>query len=152
MADRPLLLCYDGSEPAKHALAAVSSLFTPRPNLVLSVWQNLDALPSFGWMAAGATTIDVEQIRSEASSRAEDLAAQGAEVARAAGIDATPLAVNAHGPIWQTIVETAEERDAAAIVLGSRGLTGVKNVLLGSVSEAVVRHAKRPTLVIHPSD
>jgi hypothetical protein len=38
---------------------------------------------------------------------------------------------------------------AAAIVLGSRGLTGVRSMLLGSVPRAVVQHADRATLVIH---
>ncbi|MEJ7784999.1 MAG: universal stress protein [Solirubrobacteraceae bacterium] len=33
--------------------------------------------------------------------------------------------------------------------MGSRGLTGVRSMLLGSVSSAVVHHADRPTLVIH---
>jgi hypothetical protein len=37
----------------------------------------------------------------------------------------------------------------AAIVMGSRGLTGVRSMLLGSVSNAVVHHTERPTLVIH---
>jgi nucleotide-binding universal stress UspA family protein len=41
----------------------------------------------------------------------------------------------------------------STIVLGSRGLTGLRSVLLGSVSTAVVHHADRPTLVIHsPGD
>ena len=51
--------------------------------------------------------------------------------------------------MWAAIVDAAEQLDAAAIVLGSRGLTGLKNVLLGSVSEGVVRHAGRPVLVVH---
>ena len=34
------------------------------------------------------------------------------------------------------------------IVLGSRGLGGIKSFVLGSVSSAVVHHATRPTLVV----
>ena len=64
-----------------------------------------------------------------------------------------PLAVKATGPVWKTILEIAEGRDASTIVIGSRGLTGLRSMLLGSVSTAVVNHADRPTLVIHsPSD
>jgi len=96
---------------------------------------------------ANLNVVEIDQV---ARSRTEELAEQGVQVARAAGLDATPLAVAARGPIWEAIVDTADEHDAAAIVLGSRGITGVKNVLLGSVSEGVVRHARRPALVIHP--
>ena len=45
-------------------------------------------------------------------------------------------------------MEIADRHDAAAIVMGSRGLAGVRSMLLGSVSSAVVHHADRPTLII----
>lgn len=35
-----------------------------------------------------------------------------------------------------------------SIVIGTRGLTGVKSLLLGSVSHAVVQHADRAVLVV----
>ena len=54
----------------------------------------------------------------------------------------------ADGPLWQAILDVAEQRDAAVIVLGSRGLSGIKSFVLGSVSSAVVHHATRPTLVV----
>ena len=37
-------------------------------------------------------------------------------------------------------------------MLGSRGLTGIKSLLLGSVSHAVLQHADRPVLVIPSSE
>ncbi len=53
----------------------------------------------------------------------------------------------------KTILEIADRRDAAMIVMGSRGRTGLSSTVLGSVSSAVVHHRERPTLVIHlPSD
>ena len=70
------------------------------------------------------------------------------EAAEAAGFTATPVIAEALGPVWQAIVRVADERDAAAIVLGSRGLSGVKAALLGSVSSGVVQHATRPVLVV----
>jgi nucleotide-binding universal stress UspA family protein len=47
-----------------------------------------------------------------------------------------------------TILDEADEIGARAIVLGTRGLTGVKSLLLGSVSHAVLQHADRPVIVI----
>ncbi|MGI8624147.1 MAG: universal stress protein [Solirubrobacteraceae bacterium] len=70
-------------------------------------------------------------------------------VAREAALVDEPAVVKATGPVWKAILEIAERRDAAMIVLGSRGLTGVRSMLLGSVSSAVVHHADRPALVIH---
>src|SRR5215212_12101389 len=41
----------------------------------------------------------------------------------------------------QGIIATGEDVGAGLIVLGSRGLGGVKRALMGSVSDSVVRHA-----------
>ena len=61
--------------------------------------------------------------------------------------------MKATGPVWKTILEVAASQHASAIVIGSRGLTGLGSMLLGSVSTAVVHHADRPTLVVHcPGD
>ena len=46
------------------------------------------------------------------------------------------------------IVETANEWKADYIVIGTHGRTGVSHLLMGSVAEHVIRHSKRPVLVI----
>jgi nucleotide-binding universal stress UspA family protein len=48
----------------------------------------------------------------------------------------------------KTILAFAEERNSDLIVLGSRGLGGVSEFLLGSVSHHVVQHARIPVLVV----
>src|SRR5918997_171925 len=48
----------------------------------------------------------------------------------------------------QQIVRLAEEIAADLIVIGSRGLGGVRRALMGSVSDSVVRHAHCPVLVV----
>jgi nucleotide-binding universal stress UspA family protein len=50
------------------------------------------------------------------------------------------------------IVDLAEEIEAGLVVLGSRGLGGVKRALMGSVSYSVVRHAHCPVLVVRRQD
>jgi nucleotide-binding universal stress UspA family protein len=45
-----------------------------------------------------------------------------------------------------------EELDAGLIVMGSRGLGGVRRALMGSVSDSVVRHAHGSVLVIRGED
>jgi nucleotide-binding universal stress UspA family protein len=50
------------------------------------------------------------------------------------------------------ILAIGEDVGAGLIVLGSRGLGGVKRALMGSVSDSVVRHAHCPVLVVRKDD
>jgi nucleotide-binding universal stress UspA family protein len=59
--------------------------------------------------------------------------------------------VRAHlrmGEVALEIVALAEELGAGLIVMGCRGLGGVRRALMGSVSDSVVRHAHCPVLVV----
>jgi nucleotide-binding universal stress UspA family protein len=150
MPDTPLLLCYDGSENAKHAIREAAALLAPRRALVLTIWQDASALPSLAW--AGGVLPDLDAIFAAAHEGATRLAEEGAGIARATGFDATAVAAEARGPIWLAVERVAEKHDAGAIVVGSRGLSGIKSLLLGSVSSGIVHHAARPTLVVAPED
>jgi nucleotide-binding universal stress UspA family protein len=46
------------------------------------------------------------------------------------------------------IVGLAEELGVGLIVMGSRGLGGIRRALMGSVSDSVVRHAHCPVMVV----
>ena len=50
------------------------------------------------------------------------------------------------------ITALAEEIGAGLIVVGSRGLGGLRRAMLGSVSDAVVRHAHCPVLVVRKEE
>jgi nucleotide-binding universal stress UspA family protein len=54
------------------------------------------------------------------------------------------------GQVALEIVALAEELGVGLIVMGSRGLGGVRRALMGSVSDSVVRHAHCPVLVVRP--
>jgi len=54
----------------------------------------------------------------------------------------------AAGPPAETIVRIARERQADLIVMGTHGRTGLQHVLLGSVTEQVVRLAPCPVLTV----
>ena len=49
----------------------------------------------------------------------------------------------------ESIVETANEIGADLIVMGTRGLSGFKHVLLGSVAERTIRFAPCPVMTVH---
>lgn len=63
-----------------------------------------------------------------------------------AGVAASALAE--YGSPAQRIVETAQKEGADLIVMGTHGRTGLRQMLIGSVAERVVRHATCPVLVV----
>jgi nucleotide-binding universal stress UspA family protein len=66
------------------------------------------------------------------------------------GVEAeSVLAVGAPG---RELVDVAIERGADLIVIGTRGLTGLAHLVLGSTAEYVVRHAPCAVLTVHPDD
>lgn len=56
------------------------------------------------------------------------------------------------GPPASTVLEAATKHRADVIVVGTRGLTGFRHLLLGSTAERIVHGAKMPVLVVHPDD
>ena len=147
-ADGPLILCYDGSEGAADAIQQAGALFTGGRALVLTVWQSVPIPGSLGMGGEAAPIVNNVELDRAAAERGGRLADEGVRMAQGAGLQAEPLAVKATGPVWKTIVEIAGRQDAATIVMGSRGVTGIRAMLLGSVSDAVVHHADRPTLIV----
>jgi nucleotide-binding universal stress UspA family protein len=143
----PLLLCYDGSDHATHAVERAGALFAGRRALVVTVWQG-PQLGSLAWSGAAATMDPFVETARAGAERAGRLAEEGVRIAQQAGLNAEPAAVEATGPIWRTILDVADHHNAATIVMGSRGLGGIHAIVLGSVSSAVVLHATRPALVV----
>ncbi len=91
---------------------------------------------------------DVSAADQAARTRADELAEEGCAVLRAAGVQATPAAVEGPGAVWRTILAEADARDVSVIVLGSRGITGMRSLVLGSVSHGVANHSHRPVLIM----
>jgi nucleotide-binding universal stress UspA family protein len=147
-ADGPLILCYDGSQGAADAIQQAGALFTGSRALVLTVWQSVPIPGSLGMGGEAAPMVNDIELDRAAADRGGRLADEGVRIARGAGLLAEPLPVKGPGAIWETIVDLANRHHAGAIVMGSRGVTGIRARLLGSVSDAVVHHADRPTLIV----
>ena len=52
------------------------------------------------------------------------------------------------GPVADQIVNIAQREGCDVICVGTRGMTGLKRVLLGSVADRVIRHAHCPVVVV----
>ena len=67
----------------------------------------------------------------------------------------TGVSVNSElrlGVASQVILQTAADLGSDLIVVGTRGLAGLKHLLLGSTAERVVQQAPCPVLTVHPGD
>jgi nucleotide-binding universal stress UspA family protein len=87
----------------------------------------------------------------------EDLNADGALERARAGVElagragfACKRARRDAPTAWQGIVDVADEIDAAAIVIGSRGLNGVRELLRGKRLARRGRPCAKPVLIVPP--
>lgn len=145
-----ILICYDGSEDAKRATEESAELLGCQPATVLTVWQPfaevLAGTPLGFGLAPGVLDIDKADEASREAAMA--LAQEGAELARQAGFNAQPRISTQLDTTAHAILAEAEQVGAKAIVMGSRGLSGLKSILLGSVSTAVLHRADRTVIVV----
>lgn len=147
--DGPLLLCYDGSDAASRAIHVAGRELAARDALVLHVWGS--------WVAEAPALAGVSRTVLGMAKELDELAAaqsggrtaEGVRVAEGAGFAAEALSERAAGPTWRAVLDLADEHACEAIVVGSRGLSGI-SAALGSVSNGVVHHSRRPVLVVPP--
>jgi nucleotide-binding universal stress UspA family protein len=153
--ERPVVVAFDGSGESEAAVRQAAALFGDRTLVVVSVWEPglalamapaPDGLSGLSYSAPSPEAMAMtDRVQRD---RATDTAAAGAELARALGATVDPHPVPDEVDIAETIAGVAEERDAAAIVVGSRGLGRVKSRLLGSTSQGLLHHTERPVVVV----
>jgi nucleotide-binding universal stress UspA family protein len=119
-----------------------AALLVGRAAVVLNVGSLQLVAGAYAAAGSGAAGLDR---RADADALA--LAEEGADLARAAGFRAEARA-GLDSPTWRGVVRVADEIDAAVVVLGSRGLTGVRELLERSLSHQVAGHGRRPVLVV----
>ncbi|MGH2965578.1 MAG: universal stress protein [Solirubrobacterales bacterium] len=155
VADAPVLIAYDGSDTARHAVREAAKLLGSREVLVVTIWEPAlayeSSMPTAG-LEMPPVPVDVEgarEIEEELHERARGTAQEGAELARSVGLQAKGLAVADEVHVADAIIDVARKRAVAAIVVGSRGLKGLRARLEGSTSNAVVKQAPCPVVVVH---
>jgi nucleotide-binding universal stress UspA family protein len=138
-----ILIATDGSPAALQAVELGLELAEEQHAHVtfVHVAPATDVLPVAGFAMAGPVSVPHELDEHDRKSLDEAL-----ELAEERGVPAlTRLLV---GGAARQIVSYADEIDADLIVIGSRGLGAFEGALLGSVSRAVLRDAKRAVLIV----
>ncbi len=143
-----IVICYDGSDSAKRAIGMAHSIVGDRPATLLHVWSPPDQVLADSFSTRAGPVASLAEFEAAAREWAEQVTRDGCELARQAGFAVEPRVERAGVSVWKTILDAADELDAEAIVLGTRGRTAVQSALLGSVSNAVVHHSRRPTLIV----
>jgi nucleotide-binding universal stress UspA family protein len=135
-----ILLATDGSEEAELARTTAMDMATSTDS-ELHVVTVAPGYPSYDVRVPEI----VEQLRKQAEKILDE---QVEKIERDGGKVAQKHLRIAERHRAQQIVRVAEEIGAGLIVMGSRGLGGVRRALMGSVSDSVVRHAHCPVLVV----
>jgi len=152
MSSGRLLLGYDGSPQADHAIAVAAALFPDAEAIVAHAWHapwpSHEALSKILQEREGTTPDDLSAaLREIGQADADEIVQAGLERARAAGLRAEPLTRESHQGIWFELAALGRELGARVIVTGAGG-AGEKP--LGRVADATVRLAEQPVLVVRP--
>ncbi len=154
-----ILLASDGSESAAHAtpVAVELSKKTHSELHVLYVGEDAYSTPLPYPEAADPAWVVQEDLAplEEQGQQFEQVARQtlDAEVQKVRAVGGTVAQAHLRmGTPAAEIVELAEELEVGLVVVGSRGLGGIRRALMGSVSDSVVRHAHCMVLVVRKEE
>ena len=154
-----VIVAYDGSAPAREAIVAAAKLLRGCRILVVTVWEEglaymaPPAAPGEGLMMTEPVDPEVAHgVDVALHNDAEQVARKGAEMAGSLGLEAEPLSLPDARNVADTLLDLVREQRAAAIVVGSRGLRGIRARLEGSTSKGLLAHAPCPVLVVHATE
>jgi nucleotide-binding universal stress UspA family protein len=138
-----ILLATDGSEEAQLASTTAADL-AEKTNSELHV---LTVGPDYPLYELPEHPAEFEDVLRENRREAKEVLEQQAKRIEESGVSVKETHLR-EGRADEEIVEVAEEIGAGLIVMGSRGHGRLRRALLGSVSDAVVRHAHCPVTIV----
>ncbi len=143
-----VLLAVDGSEPAKRATRTVigtAALYKAKMEVELvTVHRPLPPIGGVGGLAS--VVVSREMIDNYYREEGEKALAPARQLLDDAGLAYTPRVLV--GEIAHTLVDHARTTGCSMIVMGTRGLASVPNLVLGSVSHKVLHLSTLPVLLV----
>ena len=136
---KKIVVGLDGSEQAERTLPYAAELARRDGADVVLVHVEEDTIGKGG----GSLNANEDEVRAKIDGHASSLSEQGIE----ASVRTASVMLGGPAP---SIVKFADEEGADLIVVGSRGLSALGGVLLGSVAQRLLHLAKQPVLVVTP--
>jgi nucleotide-binding universal stress UspA family protein len=146
---RRIVIGYDGSDEARHAITTAARVLYAECALVVNVWQD-PTVAAVSVPAAAPPPFPSPKQEAELERAARQCAEEGADQARAAGLEAFTAIRRggAPGDIARVLHEVADGYEADLIVVGHRHASRLESALFGSVANSCVREERRPVLVV----
>lgn len=138
-----MLVAYDGSNNAVRALKFAISLVKEHPSLALHVVHAHEAPLVYGEIGM---YVSEQQLADLQRKHSESILTGAEEILREAGVPYTTEVLV--GAVASTIAERADELGARGIIIGTRGMGSVGNLLMGSIATKVVHLAHVPVTLV----
>ncbi len=139
---KKILLATDGSEHSEKTIAETIKLAGSREAEV-TVLTVMDEPPNLSYIVPSDT---IKKIKENYKENAQQILARTEKAFKEKGIEVKTVLANGHAA--EEICKLANGGEFDMVVLGSRGLGGLKEVFLGSVSNKVAHCAKPHVLII----
>ena len=138
MVFEKILVPLDGSEHSARALELAVQI-------AKKVGGKITLIHVYSVATSAITPMQVSRYVQEMRKNGAAVLADGEKKAMAEGVQVEKLLLDGHAV--EEILKTAREGSFNLVIVGARGMSRVKELLLGSVSEGVTRHAPCPVLV-----
>jgi nucleotide-binding universal stress UspA family protein len=155
----PVIIGFDGTRAALRALDEAAPLLSGQQVLVIVVWEGGRAFDfagnashTLGYPVASLDLSGAFAADQAAYEAAVRLAERGAQLAESAGLTAEALAIADDATVAETLLRLAAERDARAIVLGSHSHSRVSEIVFGTTTREILRHADCPVIVVRGNE
>jgi nucleotide-binding universal stress UspA family protein len=136
-----ILVAYDSSDLAEKALRIAIKLAAHDNKIELHILHVVKPLLVYDYILAGEEKVKIMRI--------ESAKAMMKEIKESLYGMGNPIIVEVEeGFPEKKIIEHVENNHCDLIIMGSRGLGGLKEFFLGSVSHYVIQHAHVPTFII----
>ena len=142
-----IVVAIDFSEITSAVLAALPNLLRglPARNTQIHLLHVAEPEPEFVGWDAGPDVVQ-EQVAEEFERRVRSLTQLSESLSSQLDTSVTPLLVR--GPTAETVCKQADSLNATMIVVGSHGHGAAYDLVVGSVSAAIIKQSSRPVLVI----